>query len=57
MLGDRIDAIQAQIRNLIIYLLPLLDKKTTTAVVKHDKTSGLDRNESQTWSRLQRTLQ
>ncbi len=56
MLGARIDIIQPQIRNLMVYLLPLQDKKTMTAVVKHDKTSGLDRNESQTWSRLQHTL-
>ncbi len=40
MLADRIDVMQPQIRNLIAYLLPLPDKKTTTAVVKRDKTSG-----------------
>ncbi len=45
MLGARIDVIQPQIRNVIAYLLPLLDKKPTTAVVKQDKTSGLDRND------------
>ncbi len=33
MLGARIDVIQPQIRNLIAYLLPLPDKKTTTDVV------------------------
>ncbi len=57
LLGTRIDVIQPQIRNLIVYLLPLPDKKTTTtAVVKRDKTSGLDRNDRQKLSRLQRTL-
>ncbi len=45
-----------QIRNLTVYLLPLPDKKTTTAVVKCDKTSRLDRNNRQIWSRLQHTL-
>ncbi len=45
MLGARIDVIQPQIRNLIAYLLPLPDKKPTTAVVKRDKTSGMDRND------------
>ncbi len=56
MLGARIDVIQPQIRNLIAYLLPLPDKKTTTAVVKRDKTSGLDRKDRQKCLRLQRTL-
>ncbi len=56
MLGARIDVIQPQIRNLIVYLLPLPDKKMTTTVVKRDKTSVLDWNDHQTWSRLQRTL-
>ncbi len=56
MLGARIDVIQPQIRNLITYLLPLPDKKTTTAVVKCEKTSGLDRNDRQKCSRLKRTL-
>ncbi len=56
MLGARIDVIQPQIRNLIAYLLPLPDKKTTTAVVKRDKTSRLDRNDRQKCLRLQRTL-
>ncbi len=36
--------------------MPLPDKKTTTAVVKLDKTSGLDRNDRQKSLRLQRTL-
>ncbi len=56
MMGARIDVIQPQIRNLIAYLLPLPDKKPTTAVVKRDKTSELDRNDHQKCSRLQRTL-
>ncbi len=56
MLGARIDVIQTQIRNLITYLLPLPDKKLMTAVVKSNKTSGLDRNDHQIFSRLQRTL-
>ncbi len=56
MLGARIDVIQPQIRNFITYLGPLPDKKTLTAVVKHDKTSWLDRNNRQKCSRLQRTL-
>ncbi len=56
MLCARIEVIQPQIRNLIVYLLPLPDKILTTAVVKQDKTSRLDRNDRQTWSRLQRTL-
>ncbi len=56
MLDARIDVIQPQIRNLIAYLLSLPDKKTTTAVVKRDKTSGLDRNHHQKCSCLQRTL-
>ncbi len=47
---------QPQIRNLIAYLLPLPDKKPRTAVVKRDKTSGLDRNDRQKYSRLQHTL-
>ncbi len=37
MLSARIDVIQAQIWNVIIYLLSLPDKKQTTAVVKRDK--------------------
>ncbi len=49
MLGARIDVIQPQIRYLIAYLLPLPNKKPTTAVVKRDKTS-------QKCLRLQRTL-
>ncbi len=56
MLGARIDVMQPQIRNLIAYLLPLPDKKPRTAVVKRDKTSGLDRNHRQKYSRLQHTL-
>ncbi len=52
MLGTGIDIIQPQIRN----LLPLLDKKPTTAVVKRNKKSGLNRSDRQTWSCLQRTL-
>ncbi len=36
--------------------MPLPDKKPTTAVVKRDKTSGLDRNDRQKCSHLQRTL-
>ncbi len=36
---------QPQIRNLIAFLLPLPDEKPTTAVVKCDKTTGLDRKE------------
>ncbi len=52
MLDARIDVIQPQIRNLIAYLLPLPDKKTTTAVLKRDKTSGLDRNGRQKCSRF-----
>ncbi len=55
MLGARIDIVQAPIWNFIAYLLPLPDKKTTT-VVKRDKTNGLDRNDRQKCSRLQRTL-
>ncbi len=57
MLGARIDVIQPQIRNLIAYLLPLPDKKPTTAEVKRDKTSGLDRNDCQKCLHLQRTQQ
>ncbi len=56
MLDARIDIIQPRIRNLITYLLPLPDKKPTTAVVKRDKTSRLDRNHRQKCSCLQRTL-
>ncbi len=56
MLGARIDVIQPQIRNLIAYLLPLPDTKPTTAVLKQDKTSGLDRNHHQKCLCLQRTL-
>ncbi len=44
MLAARIDVIQPQIRNLIAYLLPLPDKKTTTAVVKRDKTETIVKN-------------
>ncbi len=41
--------IKPQIRNSIAYLLPQPDKKkTTTAVVKRDKRSGLDRNDLKT---------
>ncbi len=54
MLGTRIEVVQALIWNVIAYLLP--SKKQTTAVVKRDKTSGLDRNDCQKCSRLQRTL-
>ncbi len=56
MLGARIDVIQPQNRNVIVYLLPLPDKKTMTAVVKRDKTSGLDTNNRQKCLRLQHTL-
>ncbi len=56
MLGARIDELQLQIRNLIAYLLPLPDKKLTTAVVKLHKTSGLDRNDHPKCLRLQRML-
>ncbi len=56
MLGARIDVIQPQIRYLIAYLLPLPDKKQTTAVVKRDKTSRLDRNHRQKSLSLKRTL-
>ncbi len=47
MLVVRIDVIKPQIRNLIANLLPLPDEKPTTAVVKRDKMSGLDRNDRQ----------
>ncbi len=56
MLGARIDVVEAPIWNVKAYLLPLPDKKTMSAVVKRDKTSGLDRNYSQKCWRLQRTL-
>ncbi len=56
MLGARMDIIQPQIRNLIAYLLPLPDKKTTTVVVKRDKTCILDRNHRQTRSHLKHML-
>ncbi len=56
MLGVRIDVVEAQIWNFNAYLMPLLDIKTTTAVVKRDKTSGLDRNDSQICLRLQRCV-
>ncbi len=56
MLGARIDVVEAPIWNFKAYLMPLPDKKPTTAVVKQDKTSGLDRNDRQKCSRLQRTL-
>ncbi len=56
MLGARIDAIQPQIKDFTIYLVSPPDKKTMTAVVKHDKTSGLDRNDRQKCSHLQHTL-
>ncbi len=46
MLGARIDAIQPQIKDFTIYLVSPPDKKTMTAVVKHDKTSGLDKKRS-----------
>ncbi len=49
MLGAKIDVIQPQIRI-------FSQKKQTTAVVKRNKTSWLDRNHRQTWSRLQRKL-
>ncbi len=47
MLGARIDVVEAPIWNFKAYLLPLQDKKPTTAVVKRDKTSELDRNHRQ----------
>ncbi len=56
MLGARINVIQPQIRNLIAYLMPLPDKKNDDAVIKHNKTSRLNRNDFQKCSRLQRTL-
>ncbi len=60
MLGARIDVLdsiwKASIWNFNAYLLSLPDKKMTTAVVKRDKTSGLDRNHHQKFSRLQLTL-
>ncbi len=57
MLGARINVIQPQIRNLIAYLMPLPDKKKNDdAVIKHNKTSRLNRNDFQKCSRLQRTL-
>ncbi len=56
MFGAIIDVIQPQINNLIAYLLPLADKKTTTAMVKCDKTSRLDGNYRQKCLRLQRML-
>ncbi len=56
MLGARINRVQTPIWNFIAYLLPLPDKKPTTAVVKRDKMSGLDRNDCQKCLRLQRTL-
>ncbi len=40
MLGARIYVIQPHIRHFIAYLLPLPDKKTMTAGVKRDKTTG-----------------
>ncbi len=43
MLGARIDVVEASISHFNAYLFSLPDKKTTTAVVKCDKTSGLDR--------------
>ncbi len=52
MLGARIDVVEAPIWNFKTYLLSLPDKKTTTAVVKQDKTSGLDRNGRQTNARI-----
>ncbi len=55
MLGARIDIIQPQIRNLVFWSCwHCQTKKTMTAV--RDKTSGLNRNDHQTWSRLQHTL-
>ncbi len=36
----RIDVIQPQIRNLMVYLLPLPDKKLMTGVFKCDKMSA-----------------
>ncbi len=56
MLWARIDVVETPIWNFNAYLLPLPDKKPTTAVVKRDKTSGLDKNDSQKCLRLQRTL-
>ncbi len=55
MLGARI-VVEAPILNCKAYLLPLPDKKSTTAVVKRDKTSRLDKNYSKKGSHLQRTL-
>ncbi len=46
MLGARVDVVEASIWN-DAYLLPLLDKKLTKAVVKWDETSELDRNDHQ----------
>ncbi len=43
-LGARIHVVEASILNFNAYLLSLPDKKTMTAVVKCNKTSGLDRN-------------
>ncbi len=50
MLGAGIDVIQPQIRNVIAYLLPLLDKKPTTAVVKQDKTSKINEIKRADWT-------
>ncbi len=47
MLGARIDIIQRQITNFIAYRAANARQKTMTAVVKRDKTSGLDRNDRQ----------
>ncbi len=55
MLGARI-VVEAPILNCNAYLLPLPDTKSTTAVVKRDKTSRLDKNYSKKGSHLQRTL-
>ncbi len=56
MLGAQIDVVEAPIRKCKLYLLPLPDKKMTTAEVKRDKTSGLEKNYSKTCSHLQRIL-
>ncbi len=38
MLGAQIDVVEAPIWNFKAYMIPLPDKKTTTSVVKCDKT-------------------
>ncbi len=46
MLGARIYVVEASIWNLITYLLPVPDKKPTTAVVKHDRTMWTGQKQS-----------